>query len=58
VDKLQKLTLGCRGISDQADVDVTSQLDSFLGGLMHATEHHEEEAGGGRGGREGGREGG
>jgi hypothetical protein len=34
------------------DVDVTSRLDSFLGGHVEPAEHHEEEAGGAR---EGGR---
>ena len=46
MDELQKLALGCRWVTDQADVDVASKLDPFFGGLVHPAQHHEKEADG------------
>ena len=41
---LQKLALGCAGVSNNAHVDVSSQGRAFHGGLGDPTKEHEQDA--------------
>lgn len=41
---LEELALGGTGVSDDADVDVSSQRGSLHGGLGNASEQHQQDA--------------